>query len=299
MTFDRLSYFASENIPFLFYTDFKGDNIHVIPLNELEDAGIEFAINQPYHNRKYHKKLIKHPVSYKQYKKKFDHIIANIKDGNTYLLNLTQPTEIETDLTLQNIFNRAEAPYKLHVKNHFVCFSPEPFVTIENNTIYTFPMKGTIDAATQHAATQILSNEKEMAEHVMVVDLLRNDLGMVASNIVVEKFRYIQKIHAGDKELLQVSSKIKGTLPKEWKNNLGAIIKTLLPAGSITGTPKHSTVQIIEKVEGYPRGYYSGVFGVFDGTRLQSGVMIRFIEKEKEKFIYKSGGGITLDSNPQ
>jgi para-aminobenzoate synthetase component 1 len=122
---------------------------------------------------------------------------------------------------------------------------------------------------------------------------------MVAKDISVEKFRYIQKISAGEKELLQVSSKIKGTLPDNWKENLGEIIKTLLPAGSITGTPKRSTVQIIEKIEAYNRGYYTGVFGIFDGQKLQTSVMIRFIEKEEDQLIYKSGGGITLDSNPE
>ncbi len=299
MTFDRLSYFASRNIPFLFYSDFNGEKIHVYPLSELKQRGIAYAIKQANCHTPKNKKLIKRPIPYHTYKKKFDHVISQIKNGNTYLLNLTQPTEIVTDLTLQEIFDTADAPFKLHVTNHFVCFSPEPFVTINNNTIRTFPMKGTIDASIKDAKASILSNQKEMAEHVMVVDLLRNDLGMVAKDIAVETFRYIQQINAGDKALLQVSSKIRGTLPNTWKADLGNIIKTLLPAGSITGAPKRSTVQIIEDIEGYHRGYYSGIFGVFDGNKLESSVMIRFIEKTKKSLIYKSGGGITLDSNPK
>jgi para-aminobenzoate synthetase component 1 len=71
----------------------------------------------------------------------------------------------------------------------------------------------------------------------------------------------------------------------------------MLPAGSITGTPKKSSVQIIEEVEQYKRGYYTGIFGIYDGKSLDSAVMIRFIQKEKEDFFYKSGGGITSDSN--
>jgi len=158
-------------------------------------------------------------------------------------------------------------------------------------------MKGTIEADLKDAKEQILSNQKEMAEHVMIVDLMRNDLGMVAKNVKVEKFRYIDKIKAGDKELLQVSSKISAELPKNWRDNLGNILDMLLPAGSITGTPKRSTVDIISRIEDYDRGYYSGVFGIFDGKNLYSAVMIRFIEKEGKKLYYKSGGGITIDSD--
>ena len=72
----------------------------------------------------------------------------------------------------------------------------------------------------------------------------------------------------------------------------------LTPAGSITGTPKKSTRDIIHRVEEYERGFYTGVFGLFDGASLHSSVMIRFIEREDEKLYYKSGGGITIDSDP-
>jgi para-aminobenzoate synthetase component I len=137
-----------------------------------------------------------------------------------------------------------------------------------------------------------------MAEHIMIVDLLRNDLGMVARDIKVERFRYIDKIVAGDRKLLQVSSEITGRLEDNWQSRLGDIIATLLPAGSISGTPKHSTVQIIEDVEKYDRGYFTGIFGIFDGQSLDTGVMIRYVENIDGTLIYKSGGGITLDSDP-
>jgi para-aminobenzoate synthetase component 1 len=299
MTFNKLSELASQNIPFLFYTDFKGEKIHVYPLNELEQHGIEYAINQnaPLFSSK--KRLQIFPISYKEYKKKFDHVIEKIKSGDTYLLNLTQPSKITTALSLQEIYEHSNAPYKLHVKGQFVCFSPEPFIKISNNNISTFPMKGTIDASVENAKKKILKNNKEMAEHVMVVDLLRNDLGMVAKDIRVSRFRYIQKINAGEKELLQVSSEINGKLDNDWKNRLGEIIKTLLPAGSVSGTPKKSTVKIIEEIETYERNYYTGIFGVYSENSLETSVMIRFIEKQDEHLIYKSGGGITLDSKAE
>jgi para-aminobenzoate synthetase component 1 len=158
-------------------------------------------------------------------------------------------------------------------------------------------MKGTIDATIDNAKEKILTDKKEMAEHIMIVDLLRNDLNMVAKDVKVDKFRYVTKISAGDKKLLQVSSKISGKLENNWQDNLGEILKKLLPAGSITGTPKKSTVDIIESIEDYNRGFYSGIFGVFDGNSLDSAVMIRYIENIDNKLFYKSGGGITLDSN--
>ena len=74
-------------------------------------------------------------------------------------------------------------------------------------------------------------------------------------------------------------------------------MNNLTPAGSVTGTPKKSTVDIINNIENYDRGFYTGVFGIFDGKDLRSGVMIRFIEEENDALVYKSGGGITLDSN--
>lgn len=158
-------------------------------------------------------------------------------------------------------------------------------------------MKGTIDANIKDAKSIILNDIKEMAEHTMIVDLLRNDLSMVSKNVKVNRFRYIDKIKAGNKELFQVSSEIEGELSENWQNRLGDIIISLLPAGSISGTPKKKTLEIIKDIEIYDRGYFSGIFGYFDGERVDSGVMIRFIEKDKNGFIYKSGGGITIDSD--
>jgi para-aminobenzoate synthetase component 1 len=116
-------------------------------------------------------------------------------------------------------------------------------------------------------------------------------------SISTVRFRYIDKIKAGEKELLQVSSEISGDLGENWQCRLGEIIKALLPAGSISGTPKKRTVEIIQEIEGYDRGFFTGVFGLFDGKTLESAVMIRFIERDGDRLVYKSGGGITLDSD--
>lgn len=240
----------------------------------------------------------KSPVSFEKYSVGFEKVMKEIKFGNSYLLNLTCPTPITTDLSLKEIFERSKAKYKLWIKDRFVVFSPETFVTIRNGKITSFPMKGTIDASLPDAAHQLLSDPKEIAEHYTIVDLIRNDLGSVARHVRVEEFRYIEKLETNFGALLQVSSSISGILPDDYPEQIGDIIFKLLPAGSISGAPKEKTVQIIEEAEGYERGFYTGVFGYFDGNILDSGVMIRFIESTAEGLIFKSGGGITSFSDP-
>ena len=296
MSFDYVNSLGRERKPFLFISDFKAENLKVIPLDEIDQHDIEFRIDENYTYKSYENFLEKYPLSFNEYKKKFDYVIEKIKSGDTYLLNLTQVTPIDTHYSLKDIYKNANAPYKLRYKNEFVCFSPEKFIEIKNSTIHTYPMKGTIDASIENAKEIIINNKKEIAEHIMIVDLLRNDLSIVAEDVKVDDFRYIKKIDAGEKELLQVSSHISGKLTDDWHDEIGDILQRLLPAGSISGTPKKSTLKIIEDIENYERGFFSGVFGVYDGNSFESGVMIRFIEKKYDKMLYKSGGGITLDS---
>ncbi len=299
MSFQELNKLGSQHIPFLFICDFKAKNVDVIPLEELNNSDISYVIDENYRFHVHPHGFKKIPIPFFEYEEKFSKIIEKIKSGETYLLNLTQTTKIETNLSLDEIYSCANAHYKLKYKEKFVCFSPETFIKIKNNTIHTYPMKGTIDASLPNAKEKILANEKEMAEHVMVVDLLRNDLSIVSSQVKVEKFRFIKQVEAGDKKLLQVISHISGKLSQDWHSEIGTILKSLLPAGSISGAPKRKTLEIIEETEAYERGYFSGVFGVYDGEKLDSGVMIRFIEKVEDGYIYKSGGGITLDSDAQ
>ena len=292
-----LNKYGSCNEPFFFLISYDLKNYVVQPLKQL-DEDIKFEINEKVSSKiTQNVKLEKEPISFNNYKKKFDAIQENIKEGNSYLLNLTSKTKVTTSLNLDDIYKKAKAKFKLKFKDDFVCFSPERFCEIKKNKIYTYPMKGTIDADIPNAQARILGDIKEMAEHTMVVDLLRNDLGIVSKKVEVEKFRYCEKINAGNKKLLQVSSKISGHLNKNWHEKIGDIITSLLPAGSITGTPKKKTVEILEDIENYDRGFYTGIFGVYDGKSLDSAVMIRFIEKNKNgELFYKSGGGITCDS---
>ena len=297
MNFETLNTLGKKREPFLFISDFKAQKLEVILLKDLAQSDIEFSIQENYTYKEHPHTLSFKAPDLKSYKLKFDRVIEKIKSGETYILNLTQATKIESTQTLKEIYALANAHYKLRFKDKFVCFSPEKFIQIKKNIISTFPMKGTIDASLKDAEKKILEDTKEMAEHIMIVDMLRNDLSIVSTNVRVEKFRYISKIDSGKKSLLQVSSHISGDLEENWQENIGSILQELLPAGSISGAPKKSTLEIIDQVEEYERGFFSGVFGVFDGESLDSGVMIRFVEKTKKGLIYKSGGGITLDSN--
>ena len=157
-------------------------------------------------------------------------------------------------------------------------------------------MKGTIDASLPDAEQRLLDDYKETCEHYTIVDLMRNDLNSVAEKIGVSRFRYVDRIRTQSGEILQTSSEVRGTLPDDWRCRIGDIFRALLPAGSISGAPKPSTVSLIRKAEQRDRGFYTGVCGYFDGRNLDSGVMIRFIEQDGGRFFFHSGGGVTINS---
>ena len=298
---EKLNKFGSSREPFLFILSYDLSKFYIQKLSLLPSS-IKFQFDsKEIKNTEQETILEKFPIDFNQYKNKFDLLQEEIKSGNTYLCNLTAKTKIKTSVTLDEIYDLVQSKFKLRFQNkndNFVCFSPERFIKIKENKIFTYPMKGTIDASIPNAKEIILNDKKEIAEHTMVVDLLRNDLGIIANNVRVDKFRYIDIINAGDKKLLQVSSQISANLQNDWNERIGDILTSLLPAGSITGTPKKKTVEILGNLEDYNRDFYTGIFGVFDGEKLDSSVMIRFIdEDENGNRFYKSGGGITCDSD--
>jgi para-aminobenzoate synthetase component I len=287
--------------PFAFLIDFEMQQPRIWKLNESQN---EFLFNfngktnhltqEPQQGNRL--TLTKEPVTIFHYQEKFNSVVAHINKGDSYLINLTMPTQIEINLGLEEIYHRVDAKYRCVLKNRFVCFSPETFVQIKAGKVYSFPMKGTIDASLPNAEETIMKDEKEAAEHATIVDLIRNDLSMVAGNIRVTRFRYYERIQTHEKQLGQVSSEIVGDLGDDYASRIGDIVFTLLPAGSVSGAPKKKTLEIIRDVEGEKRGYYTGIAGVFDGSTLDSCVLIRYIEAGN---IYRSGGGITSNSNMQ
>lgn len=302
-TISRMNSLGKQGIPFAFLIDFLAEKPLIFELPDATEniwwqiPGFSNIPKNP--SNKVLQTWKTFPISFNVYKVGFDKIMWHIHNGDTYLLNFTQPTPIETNLTPEEIFHVSSAPYKIYLKDEFVCFSPETFVKIENGKIYSFPMKGTIDAEIENAEEIILSDSKEIAEHNTIVDLIRNDMSLVAENVTVEKFRYLSHIKTNNKNLWQVSSKISGDLPVNYAENIGHIIFKMLPAGSISGAPKKKTLEIISNTENYDRGYYTGIFGYFDGKNLDSCVLIRYVENQNGKLVYKSGGGITFMSNAE
>ena len=290
------------------------------------------------------------PPLYKDYEQSFGIVKSNIMGGNSYLTNLTCKVPVNCNLSLEDIFYRAKGKYKLllrrkrtqaedkahlkeeeevHLKEEaqnkvylkeenideiltpFVCFSPETFIRIKGGRIYSYPMKGTLDASLPDAEKLLMEDRKEAAEHATIVDLIRNDLSRVAEDVRVDKYRYIDVLHTNKGDILQTSSEISGRLPEDYRNHLGEILDAQLPAGSITGAPKDKTMQIIQEAEGYDRGFYTGIMGIYDQGELNSAVMIRFVEEEaspsktekgknpevSRELYFKAGGGITSKSD--
>lgn len=301
---ETLNHWGARRVPFLFLVDFEMKKPVAYPLNEVDAQKILYDING---HRNYAPSLadgapvglIKFPIPYDDYKKKYDQVRSRLAYGDSYLANLTIKTEVRSELSLRDIFFISRAKYKLLFYSDFLVFSPETFVRITDGKIFAYPMKGTIDASLPDARNKILSDPKEMAEHVTIVDLIRNDLSTVADNVQVTRFRYVDEIRTIHKNLLQISSEISGDLPSDYHKHVGDLILKLLPAGSVSGAPKQKTLEIIRMAEKETRGYYTGVVGIFDGNILDSGVMIRFLQQEGENLYYRSGGGITVQSTAE
>lgn len=297
--------------PFIFIINYLQDASYVEEISSIDPTELLYNLNgftnqstsdksngnSCLNNKKEHIHWQSFPESFDIYRHSFNIVQRNIFAGNSFLTNLTCRTPIETNLTLQDIYFRSKAIYKLWLRDSFMVFSPEIFVRIYQGKISSYPMKGTIDASIPDASRLLMDDPKEAAEHATIVDLIRNDLSMVANQVSVSRYRYIDTLHTNQGAILQTSSEIQGVLPEHYQEHLGEIIFKLLPAGSITGAPKKKTMQIIQEAENYDRGFYTGIMGYFDGENLDSAVMIRFVEQEGEKMYFKSGGGITCQSD--
>lgn len=305
---DRLNSLAGEGEPFLFVINYAGSDAYIRKLSEIAPDeclyDFEGIANTDGQHRSVSVRMPKWDVAemkMEDYKRSFDLVKSNILLGNSYLANLTCKVAVSCDLTFEEIFFRAKGKYKLLLKDgdrrQFVCFSPETFVRIHGGKIYSYPMKGTLDASIPNAEEVLMSDEKEAAEHATIVDLIRNDLSRVAEHVRVDRYRYVDVLHTNKGDILQTSSEIIGTLPTEYQNHIGDILNAMLPAGSITGAPKDKTMEIIREAEGYDRGFYTGIMGIYNKGELNSAVMIRFLEQDRTGMYFKAGGGITSKSD--
>lgn len=244
------------------------------------------------------KRFDSQPINFNDYESKFEIVRRGLQSGNSFLTNLTLCTPLSLDYTLDEIARYSNSPYILMVPEEFVCFSPETFVQINTNgVISSKPMKGTIDATLCNATQTLMNDPKEQAEHNTIVDLIRNDLSIVANGVSVERFRYTEKLKTLTGEIIQTSSLIHGNLNEEYRNRMGDVMSSVLPAGSVSGAPKEATMRIIKEAEVLSRGFYCGVFGYSDGHSIDSAVMIRYIEKNENQYYFRSGSGVTANSN--
>ncbi|MDD4760901.1 MAG: aminodeoxychorismate synthase component I [Bacteroidaceae bacterium] len=299
-----MNQYGSMQIPFLFYVSYDQSSTFIAKTDEVDQNRVLYNFcghtnESDQKNRLLHQiwQWQIYPPKFETYKHSFKIVHENILKGNSYLTNLTCETPIETNLDLNQICMLANAKYKLWVKDQFVMFSPEIFIRVKGNKIFSYPMKGTIDAKLPKSMEMLINDKKEAAEHATITDLIRNDLSRIANQVRVKRYRYVEKLETNHGPILQTSTEIEGLLPTDMHGQIGDMIFSLLPAGSITGAPKKMTTDIISKAETYERGFYSGIAGIFDGENIDSCVMIRFVEQQKNGLVYKSGGGITAMSN--
>ncbi len=180
--------------PFFFLIDFDQLKPVVLPLEETAAAGIQFSMS----NGLFSKTEPSVPVTleydrypFDSYAAQFNNVMDHLRAGDSFLVNLTCQTPVRLNLGFSQVYTIVRAKYKLLYKDHFLVFSPETFVQIQDGVITSCPMKGTLDASIPNALQMLTENPKEKAEHSTIVDLIRNDLSIVATNVQVKRFRYI------------------------------------------------------------------------------------------------------------
>ena len=178
--------------------------------------------------------------------------------------------------------------------------SPETLVKLEDGILHTFPLAGTrprgkSEKEDKELETELLADEKELAEHNMLVDLGRNDLGKISKfgSVVVEKFHSIERYS----HVMHIGSTVRGEIRPEY-DALNAL-EAVLPAGTLSGAPKIRACQLIEELENNKRGIYGGAIGYIDFTgNMDTCIAIRLAYKKNGKVFIRSGAGIVADSNP-
>ena len=179
--------------------------------------------------------------------------------------------------------------------------SPETLVKLENGVLHTFPLAGTrprgkTEAEDKALEQELLADEKELAEHNMLVDLGRNDLGKISKfgTVEVEKLRSVERFS----HVMHIGSTVRGEI-RDDKDALDAI-EAVLPAGTLSGAPKIRACQLIGALENNKRGIYGGAIGYIDFTgNMDTCIAIRIAYKKNGKVFVRSGAGIVADSDPE
>jgi len=294
------SYLGKTELKFLFY---EKNNVEIIDSNDLS-----FENTEKYFQSTYNIKNLELDITQSEYVKKISKIKDYIAKGDTYQINFTTNAKFEFDgkiipLFLNGIFNQS-AGYSvlINYKNEFILsFSPELFFRTDYETIYSKPMKGTLKRKgnpdeDKKLANLLLHDEKNLAENVMIVDLMRNDIGKIAitDSVKVDMLYEVEKYET----LYQLTSTVTGKLKE---NRLSDILENLFPSGSITGAPKIRSMKIIAELEKSPRNLYTGSIGLITSGNAIFNIPIRTVNINKltKKGELGLGSGIVWDSDAE
>ncbi len=249
-----------------------------------------------------------HPVfSCEEYCQKVEAVKQHIIDGDIFQLVLSNPMEARFEGSLFDTYRILRttnpSPYMFYFSGdtEIAGASPETLVKVEDGVIRTFPLAGTRPRGATYEEDialekELLADEKEKAEHNMLVDLGRNDLGRLCKfgTVEVEKYMEIERYS----HVMHIGSSVKGQLSEE-RNAIEAV-DSVLPAGTLSGAPKIRACQIIDELEGVKRGIYGGAIGYVDFTgNLDTCIAIRLAYKKSGKVFVRSGAGIVADSVPE
>lgn len=232
----------------------------------------------------------------------------HIKEGDIFQIVLSNRLSADFEGSLLNTYRVLRtinpSPYMFYFSGTDVEIagaSPETLVKLENGVLHTFPLAGTrprgkTEAEDKELEAGLLADEKELAEHNMLVDLGRNDLGKISrfGSVQVEKLHSIERYS----HVMHIGSTVRGEIRDEF-DGLDAV-RAVLPAGTLSGAPKIRACQLIAELENNKRGIYGGAIGYIDFTgNLDTCIAIRIAYKKNGKVFIRSGAGIVADSVPE
>ena len=264
-------------------------------------------INSDYIGHKNILNQIKDIPNTKIYAQDINKIKYYLERGDVYQINYTHPkvftnsnNPCDTYMAIRNKAKPLNGYYINAGKQHILSFSPERFFRTHHGIIESFPMKGTRPRYSNKfqdnlSAKELANSNKDKAEHLMIVDLLRNDIGKVCKFGTV-KVEDLYKVNSFE-TVHQMVSRVFGSL----KSNASEsdIIRGLFPGGSITGAPKERAMLIIDELESSPRDIYTGGIGyILSNGDMDFNIAILTMTIENEQVTYPVGGGIVWDSDP-
>jgi len=232
----------------------------------------------------------------------------HIYEGDIFQIVLSNRMEAEFEGSLLNVYRVLRtinpSPYMFYFSGsdmEVAGASPETLVKLEDGVLHTFPLAGTrkrgaTEEEDKALEADLLADPKELAEHNMLVDLGRNDIGKISEfgSVVVEKYHCIERYS----HVMHIGSTVRGDI-REDKDALDAI-DAILPAGTLSGAPKIMACQLINDLENNKRGIYGGAIGYIDFTgNLDTCIAIRIAYKKNNKVFVRSGAGIVADSVPE